>query len=564
MKQEVKRQKDFIRAAPPRHLLRAAVGASLVPPFYPRASTPLCYSLPMFSRHPGCPLAALLLALFPLVAGCSAGSTALSGTPRGGDAHATVVLAANAAPASLDFTTTSGAAIPQALMGNVYETLVTIDSSGQIQPGLAHEWEVSPDGTSYTFHLRPGVRFSNGDAFDAHTAKFSLDRVLSPAWTNGLKAQMNPVASAVALDDLTLRVRLHHPSAAWLWNMGTLVGAMMSPRGVENLATEPVGTGPYAVENWAVGSALRLRAREDYWGEAPANTTAEIRYFPDAISATNALESGDVDVLWGLQNPELLDPLRARGQWNIDVGTTNGEVLLSMNNRRAPFDRVEVRQAVMHAIDRQAVINTVWDGYGTDTGGIPVPPTDPWYDPSRRYPFDPERARELLRAAGYTTDGHDPRLAVTITVPALPYAQTTSELLYSQLRDVGFQVTLESAEFPAVWLAQVLKGHDYDMSLIAHVEPRDIPTLFGNPDYYLGFDSPRTRALIDAAEASGDDPEEGTRLMTQAVDSLMEEAAADTLMNFPNIVVSHPGIGGIDPTTVVDSLPLSHLSKEAR
>ncbi|KQB85084.1 ABC transporter substrate-binding protein [Corynebacterium oculi] len=518
----------------------------------------------MFSRYPARPLVALFLACLPLVAsGCSAGSTALSAAPHRGDAGSTVVLAANAAPASLDFTTTSGAAIPQALMGNVYETLVTVDSSGQIQPGLARDWEVSPAGTAYTFHLRPGVRFSNGDAFTAHTAKFSLDRVLSPAWTNGLKAQMSPVSATSVLDDLTLRVDLHHPSTTWLWSMGTLVGAMMSPQGVDRLATDPVGTGPYAVEDWAVGSALRLRARADYWGEAPANTTAEIRYFSDAISATNALESGDVDVLWGLQNPELLDPLRARGRWNVDVGTTNGEVLLSMNNRRAPFDRVEVRQAVMHAIDRQAVINTVWDGYGTDTGGAPVPPTDPWYTPSQRYPFDPERARNLLHAAGFTTDGRDPRLAVTITVPALPYAQSTSELLYSQLRDVGFQVTLESAEFPAVWLSQVLKGHDYDMSLIAHVEPRDIPTLFGNPDYYLGFDSPHTRELLRAAETGGTDPEESTRLMAQAVDALMEEAAADTLMNFPNIVVSHPAISGIDPTVVVDSLPLSRLSKEA-
>ncbi|KQB86899.1 ABC transporter substrate-binding protein [Corynebacterium lowii] len=517
----------------------------------------------MFSRNPARPLTALVLALLPLsVAACSAGSTASTSVASQSENRAhTVVLAANAAPASLDFTTTSGAAIPQALMGNVYETLVRIDSSGDIQPGLAQSWEVSEDGTTYTFHLRPGVRFSNGDAFSAHTAKFSLDRVLSDAWTNGLKAQMAPVASTTALDDLTLEVRLHQRSTTWLWNMGTLVGAMMSPQAVDDLAAHPVGTGPYEVDTWAVGSALRLRTNPDYWGESPANEGVEIRYFPDAISATNALESGDVDVLWGLQSPELLDPLQARGQWNIDVGTTNGEVLLSMNNRRAPFDDVAVRRAVLHAIDRQAVIDTVWDGYGVDTGGIPVPPTDPWYQPSQRYPFDPERARTLLNEAGYATDGTDPRLEVTITVPAMPYTQTTSELVYSQLRDVGFRVTLKSAEFPAVWLAQVLKKHDYDMSLIAHVEARDIPTLFGNPDYYLGYDSPRTRELLAAADAAA--PEETTELMKQAVDSLMEEAAADTLMNFPSIVVSHPGIGGIDPTAVVDSLPLSRIAKSS-
>ncbi|MCH6196816.1 ABC transporter substrate-binding protein [Corynebacterium mastitidis] len=521
----------------------------------------------MLLRHPARPLAALVLgALLLGAAGCSAGSTALTGAagngpgPHGSAREGTVVLAAGAAPASLDFTTTSGAAIPQALMGNVYETLVTIDSAGEIRPGLASSWEVSPDGTVYIFHLRPGVRFSNGDAFTAHTARFSLDRVRGGAWTNGLKAQMDPVADTRALDDLTLEVRLHRRSASWLWNMGTLVGAMMTPSGVDDLAAHPVGTGPYEVEAWAVGSALRLRARPDYWGPAPANRAAEIRYFPDAVSAANALESGDVDVLWALQSPELLDPLRARGRWNIDVGTTNGEVLFSMNNRREPFDRVEVRQAVLHAVDRQAVIDTVWEGYGVDTGGAPVPPTDPWYRPSGRYPFDPDRARDLLRRAGFATDGSDPRLDVTITVPSLPYAQATSELVYTQLRDVGFRVTLQSAEFPAVWLAQVLKGHDYDASLIAHVEPRDVPTLFGNPDYYLGFDSPRTRELLDAADGAA--PEDNAALMEEAVDSLMAEAAADTLMNLPNIVVSRPEIGGIEPTAAVDSLPLARMTKE--
>ncbi|MEJ4099270.1 ABC transporter substrate-binding protein [Corynebacterium mastitidis] len=516
----------------------------------------------MFLRYPARPLVALVLGVLSLGAvGCSAGSTAFTGaSSRGESRDATVVLAAGAAPASLDFTTTSGAAIAQALMGNVYETLVTIDASGAIQPGLARSWEVSPDGTSYTFHLRPGVRFSNGDAFNAHTAAFSLDRVRSSAWTNGLKAQMDPVAHTRARDDLTLEVHLHERSASWLWTMGTLVGAMMSPGGVGDLAAHPVGTGPYEVQAWAVGSALRLGARSDYWGVPPANQAAEIRYFPDAVSAVNALESGDVDVLWGLQSPELLDPLRARGTWNIDVGTTNGEVLFSMNNRRAPFDRVEVRRAVLHAIDRQAVMNTVWDGYGVDTGGAPVAPTDPWYQPSARYPFDPERARTLLRQAGFATDGSDPRLALTLTVPSLPYAQATSELVYSHLRDVGFSVTLQSAEFPAVWLAQVLKGHDYDASLIAHVEPRDVPTLFGNPDYYLGFDSARTRELLAAADAAA--PEDTTVLMARAVDSIMEEAAADTLMNLPNIVVSHPAVTGIEPTAAVDSLPLARIAKE--
>ena len=144
------------------------------------------------------------------------------GTPPADPGVLTV--ATSAPPASLDFTTTGGAAAPQALMGNVYETLVLIDDSGTPQPFLAASWDVSDDRTVYTFHLREGVTFSDGLPFTAHDAAFSINYVQS-SWTNGLKAQMDPVRSAEAVDDLTLRVELTEPTEGWLWSMGTLTGA---------------------------------------------------------------------------------------------------------------------------------------------------------------------------------------------------------------------------------------------------------------------------------------------------------------------------------------------------
>lgn len=493
-----------------------------------------------------------ILAGVGTLAGCvSAADTAATRTD-------TVVVASTSAPASLDFTTTSGAAIPQALMGNVYETLVHIDDSGVPQPLLAESWDVSADGTRYLFHLRQGVTFSDGSAFNAETAKFSIDRVATE-WTNGWKRQMSPVTETRVLDASTLEVTLSGRSSSWLWSMGTLTGAMMSPTGVDHLATAPVGTGPYQVAEWNVGQELRLSARPDYWGAQPGLATAILRYFPDSVSSVNALETGDVDVLWGLSSPELLDSLEADGRWRVDVGSTNGEFLLSMNNRREPFTNPAVRQAVMYAVDRQAVIDTVWDGYGIDTGGVPVAPSDPWYQPSSHYPFDPDRARSLLESAGYATDGTDDRLSITLTAPSLPYAQATSELIYAQLREVGFQMTIASAEFPAVWLAQVLNGHDYDMSLISHVEARDFATIFANPDYYVGFDSPRVRQLVAQADAA----EDPVPLLREAVDEVMAQAASDTLMNVPSIVISHPSITGVQPTQVTDALPLAELGRQS-
>lgn len=448
-----------------------------------------------------------------------------------------VVVAASGAPAGLDFTTTGGAAAPQALVGNVYETLVRIDASGAPVPHLAER--VERDGGTFTFHLRDGVTFANGKPFTADDAAFSIHYVQNE-WTNGLKAQMDPVTDVEVVDERTLRVTVEGGTAAedaWLWSMGTLTGAMMTPAGVDRLATAPLGTGPYTVKRFDVGEAIEFDAREDYWGGDVARDGL-IRYFDDPVSAVNALRVGDADVVWGMQAPQLIDTLPE--DIRVEVGTTNGEVLLSMNNTRAPFDDPNVRRAVAYAVDRTAVNQVVYNGLATDTGGAPVPPTDPWYPGRDFYPFDPDKARELL--AGRTPE-------ITITVPNRPYAQEASELIYSQLRDVGFRVRLETVEFPAVWLNQVLKGHDYQASLVAHVEPRDVPMLFGNPDYYLGYDNAVVRERIAAGDMAG------------AVEQIMDDAAALTLANAPNIVLYAPGVSGLDPNVVTDSLPLNEVEK---
>jgi len=489
--------------------------------------------------------AVMAVLLSAVLAACSAGHTASQvGRVAGEDA---LVVGTTGAPASLDFTTTGGAAIPQALMANVYEGLVRIDESGEIVPHLATSWEVSEDNTVYTFTLREGVTFSDGTPFDAATAAFSIDYVRDE-WTNGLKSQMDVVAAAEAVDARTLRVTLERPSNRWLWSMGTLTGAMMSPTGVDQLATTPVGTGPYEVARFSVGESVSFTTRADYWGQ-PAHQDAAIRYFADATSAVNALRSGDIDLVWAMQAPELLDTLPE--DVTVEVGTTNGEVIVSMNNDRAPFDDVRVRQAVAHAIDRDAVNQVVWEGLATDTGGAPVPPTDPWFTGEDHVPFDPERSRQLLADAAVDHP------EITIAVPSLPYAQNISELVYSQLTDVGFEVNLTSVEFPAVWITEVMTLQDYDMSIMAHVEPRDIPALFGNPDYYLGYDNESVRADLLAADTAADPVPD----MERAVATIMSEAGALTVFNQPNIVVSSPGVTGINPTVVTDALALAGMEK---
>lgn len=498
---------------------------------------------------------ALSVALLTLT-GCAAGHTATD-IGRIGGAN-TMVVALSGAPTSLDFTTTSGSAIPQALMQNVYETLVENDSDGGIHPKLATGWTVSPDQTTYTFQLRQGVTFSNGDPFTADTVKFSIERVLTDAWTNGQKSAMKVVKQVTVLDPYTVQVQLSQPSQRWLWAMGTLVGAQMTPSGVDQLATRPIGTGPYVVTNWAVGQNISFAARPNYWGEKPRSEQVVLRYYSDSVAATNALQSGDADVFYALQSPELVPSLERTGKFRVEVGKSTGEVLLSMNNRRGILQDARVRKAIMYAVNRQDVIDTAWEGFGIDTGGSPAAPSDPWYEPYQGYPFDPQHARELLAEAGVSAANGNNKL--TLSVPSRNYATGASDLIVSQLKDVGLDVTIHGVEFPAVWLSEVYKQADYDMSIIVHVEARDIPTLFGNPKYYLGYDSAQVRELLAAADAA--DPAGQTALYKQAVNQIMADAAADNLFNWPNIVVSRTDVVGLNPDMVTDGLVLSHLERK--
>ena len=153
-----------------------------------------------------------------------------------------------------------------------------------------------------------------------------------------------------------------------------------------------------------------------------------------------------------------------------------------------------------------------------------------------------------------TESSYDGEL-VTLTVPSLPYATLLAELLYSQLREVGFQVAVETVEFPAVWLNQVHGAADYQASIIAHLEARDTEHMFGNPDYYLGYDNARVRELFDAAGRSKDPAAE----MSAAIAQIMDDAGALTVANLPNIVLSDPAISGIQPTMVTDAINLSSL-----
>jgi peptide/nickel transport system substrate-binding protein len=482
-------------------------------------------------------LLCLVLAGVTALASCSAGADPNTppGDGTGGAQEQTIDIGLGAAPANLDMTTTAGAAIPQALMYNLYEGLVKLDGEGNVQPLLAKSWEISDDRMTYTFALQEGVTFSNGDPFTAETVKFSLERV--PDWKANTPSNLSAIESVEAVSDTEVEIRLSRPDNHVLFWLATPLGAMFSPNGVDDLANRAIGTGPYVLDNYNRNESLTLRRNPDYWGDMPALDRAALRYYSDANAPMNALRSGDLDAVYQTQASDQVKQFEAQDDFNVQIGSTPGIVVMSMNSQQEPLDDPRVRKAIILGIDREAVNTTATNSYGTVLGA-PVPPNDPWYtDMSGEYPYDPDQAEQLLSDAGAS------ELSLQMTVPSLPYAQTISQVVKSDLAKIGITVRLQSQEFPAVWLDRTFTKKDYQLTVINHVEARNIVN-YGDPDYYWNYDNPEVRNLLrQAAEAPSE--KDFAANMGEAADVLVEDAAANWLYNPPNIVISTASVTGL-------------------
>lgn len=498
--------------------------------------------------------ASVLVAVVTMLAAsaCSAGSSTTGTRTGSGDTNQALAVGLVAEPANLDFTKTDGAAIPQALLYNVYEGLVKLDNDGQIIPGLATSWKVSTDRLTYTFDLVEGAKFTNGQAFSAEDAAFSIGRVKTD-WTISLRKSMDVVKEAKATSPTQLQVTLSKPSNDWLFRMTTRVGAMFSKSGVAKLATDPIGTGPYTLKKWNRGDSISLQRNESYWGKKPFFQTVNFKYFKDPTALNNALLTGTINIIGTVQAPESLTQFTSNPKYQVIEGTTNGEVVLSFNNGKAPFTDKRVRQAVRHAIDHKALVDTCWAGRGKLIGSM-VAPTDPWNeDLTGLYPHDLAKAKALLTAAGKSG------VTLRLRVPNLPYAVSCGQVVKSQLEEAGFKVQLDQLEFPAAWLTTVFTNADYDMSIVSHVEPRDMGTVFGNPDYYTRYDNPAFQQALAAADRGTQAQQ--IQEMKAAARLLSEDAAADWLFLLPNLMVADKGITGLPKNAIAESFDLSPLAR---
>ena len=485
--------------------------------------------------------------------GQSDSSQSEAATAGAADTEATVTVGLTLEPSNLDIRTTSGVALDQVLIDNVYEGLVSRAPDGTISPSLASEWDVSDDALTYTFTLEPDVTFSNGDALTSEDVVWSIQDAIDTEAIDA--AALGDVASVEAPDDTTVVITLGTPNPNLLWALSGRPGLVLDQEASDvDLKTDAIGSGPFLLEEWKQGDSITLARNDDYWGEPAQVASVVFRYITDQNAAVNALNSGDLDVLAPILadlREQVSDP-----DTELVVGAASDKFVLAFNNGAEPLSDANVREAIRSAIDTDAIIEAR-GGVELPLGG-PITPGDPGYeDLTDLFPYDPDHARELLAEAGYG-EGGDP-LTLTLTQPNI-YGTTISDLLTSQLAEVGITLEVDSVDF-TTWLTDVYTNKDYDLSLVDHAESRDFGA-WANPDYYFAYDNAEVQDLYaQASVATSEDDQDA--LLAQAARIVSEDAAADWLTNFRTVTAVRPGIVGFPTDNINARLDLTRLSVES-
>ncbi|MBU2981575.1 ABC transporter substrate-binding protein [Lentibacter algarum] len=469
--------------------------------------------------------------------------TVASGALAAGD----MTVALQLEPPHLDPTSAAAGAIDSVLYANVFEGLTRFTSDGSIIPGLAKSWEISEDGLTYTFMLAEGVTFHDGTTMDAEDVKFSLDRARAEDSANAQKALYAGITSVDVVDPLTVKLTLAEPNGSMLFNLAWGDAVIVAPESIEGIKQQPVGTGAFKFGSWVQGDSITLEKNDAYWGTPAVLDNVTFKFISDPSAAFAAVMAEDVDVFSGYPAPENVPQFEADARFQVLIVDTEGETILSTNNKMPPFDNVMVRKAMSHAIDRQAIIDGAMFGLGTPIGTHFAPHHPDYVDLTAGSNYDPELAKKMLAEAGYA-DG----FKTTLKLPPPSYARRGGEIIAAQLREVGIEAEISNLEW-AQWLEQVFKGKDFGLTIVSHTEPMDIG-IYARPDYYFQYDKPEFQALNTSLEAEAD-PAKRKELAVAMQKMIAEDAVNGYLFQLAVPTIAKAGVVGLwesAPTQATD------------
>ena len=434
------------------------------------------------------------------------------------------------------------------VMFNVFEGLVKPTPEGELIPAVADHYEISEDQTTYTFTLREGVQFHNGDPVEMRDVVYSIERCADDSEGTPLIPALSAISSMDA-DSTTLTITLDQPDSEFL----SYLTLAILPEDYPDQATAPVGTGPFKFVSRTAQDSIVLERFDGYWGTPAQLDKVTFRIIENADSLVMSLQSGAIDMFAHLTSTQVA---QLGDDFQVLEGTMNLVQALYLNNAVEPFNNELVRQALCYAVDKQQIIDLAFDGYGSPIGSSMYPAFQKYFveDLTDYYSYDPDRARELLAEAGYP-DG----FSVTITVPSnyQPHIDTAT-VLVEQLRAVGITAEIQPVDW-GTWVDETYTNRQFQSTVIgvdaSNMTARALLERFVSTadDNFINYQNADYDALFQQAQAAADDAEQ-TELYKQMERNLTEHAANVYIQDLADLVVLRNGLEGYQfyPIYVMD------------
>ena len=435
------------------------------------------------------------------------------------------------------------------VMFNVFEGLMKPTSTGDLTPAVAESYTVSEDRLTYTFTLREGVKFHNGDEVTAEDVVYSINRCADTTDGTPLVEAFSVIQSVEAVDARTVAITISEPSNEFISYMTTAI----LPADYDQQDTAPVGTGPFKFVSRAAQDNIVLEKFDEYWGTPAYLDKVTFKIIENADSLVMSLQSGAIDLCSHLTSTQVA---QLGDDFYVAEGTMNLVQALYLNNGEKPFDDVRVRQALCYAVDKQGIIDLAFDGYGSPIGSSMYPAFGKYFveDLTNYYTRDVEKAKSLLAEAGYP-DGFE----MTITVPSnyQPHIDT-AQVIVEQLKEIGVTAEIQLVEW-GTWLSDVYAGRQFQSTVVgvdaSNMTARALLERFSSTagNNFINYNNAEYDALFAKAQASYDDAEQ-TALYKQMEENLTANAANVYIQDLADLVAVRQGLEGVTfyPIYVLD------------
>ncbi|WP_411676038.1 ABC transporter substrate-binding protein [Caproicibacter sp.] len=491
--------------------------------------------------------AAVLLPLAACGSGGEASSSSSSAAPTSSSAQSSqasggeFVFGMQTQPDHLD-PFLAATADTRSILFNIFEGLVKPDKDGNLIPAVAQSYEMSKDATSYTFHIRKGIQFHNGNPVTADDVKYSLDTAAGLSGGKLLVADLAKIKSVEIKDASTVVVYLKQADYEFL----PYLTSAIVPKGYTEQDTHPIGTGPFEFESYSPQQSLILKKNPDYWQKGlPKLDKVTFKLESDSNALLMDLQGGSVD---GASIANNVASQIGSG-FRLIQANSNSVQMLGLNNSRKPFDDVKVRQAVSYALNPNEIISAVNFGKAVRAGTPVIPGLKKYFDDSLTHAYDQntQKAKQLLSEAGYPNG-----FSMAITVPSNYTVHVdTAQVMVSELKKAGVTATIHQVDF-ATWLSEVYTQRNYEATVISvdgtTLSPRSYlgRYLSDASNNFVNYKSPEFDSVYKQAE---NEPDEDKRveLYKQAQEILSKDAASVYIQDIANLNVLRDEFSGFTP-----------------